>query len=116
LSSAALAPEARRPRAAGATSICWKSFIEWFLTQELGATAPHAILREGFGITHYQCARKHNVRALKSTTPTYIEHALQAPTKVPNSIGIETIRHNGLEHLLVTNHDYKKSPPKREGF
>jgi hypothetical protein len=25
---------ARRPRAAGATSICWKSFIEWFLTKE----------------------------------------------------------------------------------
>jgi hypothetical protein len=32
--SAALAPEARRPRAAGATSSCWKSFMR-FLTPKL---------------------------------------------------------------------------------
>jgi hypothetical protein len=45
LSSAALAPEARRPKAAGATSICWKSFIERFLTQEvLNYLSSHILL------------------------------------------------------------------------
>ena len=45
-----LLPVARRPRAAGATSSCWKSFIE-FLTQEIGATTPFPDF-EGCSLAH----------------------------------------------------------------
>jgi hypothetical protein len=66
LSSAALAPEARRPKAAGATSICWKSFIERFLTQEVGATTPR----------HKWCKVQHDFRMRNVPESTTAMHQL----------------------------------------
>jgi hypothetical protein len=71
----------------------------------MGATAPHTSLWEGFGITHYQCARKHNVCAQKAQFLFTEGAVLRSQPSGNAQLELKYIRLNGLEHLLDTNHD-----------